>query len=136
MTENIGFTPEFEKRLEAAINRGVFRATELVREEILRRILQDAKSGRIYMRRSVAHQASAPGEAPASDTGNLVRLITTRYFPDQFLGQVVSSAEYARSLEYGSSRVAPRPHMRVSLETKRVEVEQAISDEIRVELER
>ena len=35
-------------------------------------IMEGGKSGTVYHRRSVSHTASAPGEAPANDTGRLV----------------------------------------------------------------
>ena len=38
----------------------------------LKRVIETgSRSGRVYFRRGVAHQASAPGEPPASQTGKL-----------------------------------------------------------------
>lgn len=61
------------------------------------------KSGRIYD----DHQASAPGEAPAIDTGALINSIQTEI--DGTEGAVSTNQEYAEYLEHGTSRMAPRP---------------------------
>ena len=121
-----------EERIRQAVHRGVKRGvvagTELVRNEALRLILHTAKTGRLYQRRGRVHQASAPGEAPASDTGTLVRNITTRYSEDgkAFVGIVAAHTHYAASLEYGTPRMAPRPFMRPALANKREEIDQAV----------
>ena len=41
------------------------------------KIQSPPKTGRIYRHGNVEHQASAPGEAPATDTGNLVNSIAS-----------------------------------------------------------
>ena len=46
-------------------------------ENILSDILTGPRTGRIYRRGGVVHQASAPGEAPASDTGELRQSIVS-----------------------------------------------------------
>lgn len=57
------------------------------------------------------HQASAPGEPPASDTGHLVtnsgieRVQTGLY-------KVWFGAEYAEALEFGTPTIAERPFLR------------------------
>lgn len=69
------------------------------------------KSGKLYKRgKKKTHQASAPGEAPAVDTGTLRRSILTQRDGD--LRAVVSvGAEYAVWLEFGTRRMAPRPFL-------------------------
>lgn len=115
--------------------RGAIAGANIVRNEVLRRILEDAKTGRIYRRRGVEHQASAPGEAPASDTGTLVRGITVEVDEATLTVRITNSAEYAAALEFGTDKIEPRPHMRVSLAEKRAEVEAAVGREIQLELE-
>lgn len=61
-------------------------------------------SGHIYN----GHQASAPGEAPAMDTGTLANSITTeRDAPGEWT--VYTGVEYAPYLEYGTVHMEPRP---------------------------
>jgi hypothetical protein len=115
----------------------VVRVTALgIKAEMIDEIEHGPKSGRIYERgqhqvnfttragaavsftarrgsKAKYHQASAPGEAPATDTGALVNSISM-----EMVGPVTTvdsvSAECARSLEFGSpsGRVAPRPFVR------------------------
>lgn len=118
-------------KLRKGAAEGVIIGTESVREEALRLILRTPKSGRIYRRRGVEHQASAPGEAPASDTGRLVGSITTRYENDNLRGFVQAATRYTRFLEFGTSKMAPRPYMRPALANKIQEVEARIAAKIR-----
>ena len=62
------------------------------------------KTGRVYAKKGTArHQASASGEAPATDTGALVNSIhATRESEAEW--QVAASAEYAIPLELARNR--------------------------------
>ena len=72
------------------------------------------KSGVVYGN----HQASAPGEAPAIDTGNLINSLQIEETGD--LEMTVSvNAEYAEALEFGTSKMAPRPFMEPATEAVR-----------------
>lgn len=114
--------------------RGVVMAANEVRNEILRLILETAKSGRIYTRRGVQHQASAPGEAPASDQGTLVREITVEVDIANVAARVNSGAAHSAYLEFGTPTMEPRPHMRQALINKRDEVTAIVAREIQIEL--
>jgi len=63
-----------------------------------------------YVRSYKSHQASAPGEAPATDTGNLVNSISNRHVK-LWEGEVRVSADYSYVLEFGGVHMAPRPFM-------------------------
>jgi len=60
------------------------------------------------------HQASAPGEPPAPDTG----MLRARRFQDvaivgnEVVGRVVVNSAQAAALELGTDRIAPRPALR------------------------
>lgn len=116
--------------------RGVIKGANIVRDEILRLIQQSPHTGLIYTRRGITHQASAPGEPPASDTGNLVQNITIEIDAQNLKATITSNAEYADALEFGTAKMEPRPYMRVGLENKADEVRAAVEEEIRLELER
>lgn len=76
------------------------------------------KSGRVYQRGKVTHQASAPGEPPATDTGFLVNSIMSD--EEKPLCWAVSvGAEYGAYLEYGTSRMGPRPFFVPSFDEER-----------------
>lgn len=79
-------------------------------------IMNPPKTGVTYKSGQRVHQASAPGEAPANDLGNLAGSGTTRRVA---LGhyQVVFSTPYAKPLEYGNAAgtILPRPYVRPAL---------------------
>lgn len=73
-------------------------------------LTQGPKTGRVYRIRGVDHQASAPGEAPASRTGRLVR--SFNYNVHGFYQmEVGEDAPYAGWLEDGTENMEPRPHL-------------------------
>lgn len=63
-------------------------------------------TGREYKRGSVTHRASAPGEPPAPDTGDLLRHVMWRVRNDgeRWFAEVGNSLPYAMFLEYGAAR--------------------------------
>lgn len=114
----------FLEMVKKAAFRGVMRATAIVHKEAINLIEHGEKTGRVYVkyRPHRVHQASAPGEAPASDSGNLVKLIQMRFDEKDLVGYVNSGAEYAAYLEFGTRTMEARPYMRVALAHKRVQV--------------
>lgn len=92
-----------------------------VDRDIKKRMQQSPASGRVYRRgkgrnRSRLHRASAPGQAPAIDTGRLINSIMFRQ-ETPLTATVSSNAIYARRLEYGGTDsrgvyIAPRPAWR------------------------
>lgn len=66
------------------------------------------KSGNEYNRRGRVHIASAPGEAPAVDSGFLINSIQTVVKSD-FEAEIVIGAEYAETLEFDMDRPFVRP---------------------------
>lgn len=121
---------QFMQRARAAVMRGIVKGCEGVRNESIRLINSGPKSGRIYVRRGVSHQASAPGQPPASDTGRLVNSITTEYQPDKMTGTVQYGTEYAAFLEYGTANMEPRPFARPALESQQQNIVDGIATEI------
>jgi len=77
--------------------------------------MSDSKSGRIYKRSQKIHQASAPGEAPAIDTGLLVNSIQVTDY-GRLGAMVYTNTEYADVLELGGRHILPRPYMRPAVE--------------------
>jgi len=99
--------PQVRSALDMAADRQVFRIANDIRNEAIRLILRTAKSGRRYG----DHIASAPGEAPASDSGRTVQTIRANHTPGSKRA-TVSAGAAAMKLEFGTSRMAPRPFMR------------------------
>ncbi len=83
-------------------------------------IAHGSPSGRIYKRGSVNHQASAPGEPPASDGGELLSSIT--HWDETADGLVVNVGSVlptARHLEFGTRKMAARPFLFPALDINR-----------------
>lgn len=125
------YSRQVADQVRAGAKVGVLAATEEVRNEVLRLILNTPKTGRISKRRGVTHQASAPGEPPASDTGRLVGSIRTEYDAEGLQGTVVASTNYAFKLEFGTPRIAARPFMRPALANTRGAVNDLIERAVR-----
>ena len=120
---------QYGAKAEAEIAKAVTAAALTITNDIKRAIQGPPKTGRIYKRgkRGRDHQASAPGEAPASDTGALASaIIYTKPNPLTAIVAVRADAtnekgkakplQYAVWLEYGTRRIAPRPSWRPAVD--------------------
>lgn len=98
------FGKDIEKQVTDAVN-----ATGLETISDVKRSIQSGpKTGRIYRRGTVEHRASAPGQAPATDTG---RLVSSIYFKrvGKYTAAIGSPLDYAQYLEFGTMKIEPRP---------------------------
>lgn len=106
---------DLDNRTERGIRQGFFRLGARFKQELNKQILEKNKTGRTYIRRDRAgrrrrHVASAPGQTPANMSGNYRRNIgfTLRGAQQLEVG-IREGAPYAKSLEMGTRRMAPRP---------------------------
>lgn len=93
-----------------------------VEAEAKRSIMQGQKTGKLYKRRTVTHQASSPGQAPANDTGRLVNSIASYVVRNGNYALVTAGkgiAKYAAMLEFGTSKMAARPFLFPAAEKSR-----------------
>lgn len=128
----VTFDPQsLSDRVRKAVMQEVIRGTEDIRNEAISLILHTEKTGRVYRRHSVEHQASAPGEAPASDTGRLINSITTEYDFQNMTGTINVGVAYGLFLEYGTKNIDPRPFLRPALANKGPAMEAAIATALR-----
>ncbi len=102
--------PLLAARLPEAVDE-IVRKTALDIEAEAKAKMSGPKHGRMYG----AHQASAPGEAPAVDTGKLKNAIRSE-FPKRGKAIVNVAAEYGAALEFGTRKIAARPFMRPAAE--------------------
>lgn len=100
---------EIVARISEGANRGVAGWIGLVEQRAVDLINNPPKSGRVYRRRGVEHQASAPGEPPASDTGTLVNARRIDLIPERLAARLTFTAAYAPHLQFGTRKMAPRP---------------------------
>ena len=115
-----------ETELQEPIKDTLRGVAQLIRGEAIKSIQSGSKTGRTYKRYNPTrtHRASAPGEAPASDTGNLVSNIMVQEKGDSI--EVQSNAEYSKFLEYGTSKMEARPFLFPAYEMSREKIVQAI----------
>lgn len=104
-----------DKEIKAAVRI----TAQAVRVHAQRSIARGTKSGTVYdktqPRRS--HRASAPGEAPATDTGRLIGSIRANVTGTS--ASVIADTVYAAALEFGTSTIEARPFLIPALERER-----------------
>jgi hypothetical protein len=127
---------EMEQRIRAAAMRGVASGLGMVEDHTVDLILNTQKTGRVYRRRGVVHQASAPGEPPASDLGTLVNSRHIELHPETLSGLLIWSSLHAWFMEHGTKHIEPRPFARRGLAEKLEDVQAGIANEVRAVLPR
>ena len=125
------------KELEKPFQEVVKGGGQLIRAEAVKSIQSGAKSGIVYEKYNPRrqHRASAPGQAPASDTGNLVSKIRVKQ-KNPNTTQVESGADYSAFLEYGTSKMQPRPFLFPAFEKSRAKITQAVFNRVTTAIER
>ena len=108
---------------------------QLIRGEAVRSIQQGSKSGKTYKKYNPTrtHKASAPGEAPASDTGFLVSNIRVKEQKDVVV--VSSEASYSKFLEFGTSKMLARPFLFPAFEKSKPKIAEVIFRKIKQSLD-
>jgi HK97 gp10 family phage protein len=118
-----------DKAIDTAIQREVKKGAVKIQRTAVLSIMRGAKNGKIYTdyyaivggrlvpvkKRAKPHRASAPGQAPATDSGTLAGSIVVEYDPDGKGANIIAKAAYAKWLEFGTDgkyRIAPRPFMK------------------------
>jgi len=118
-------------------SRGVRAANALRNAEL--EILKGQRSGRVYRKphtKKSTYTASAPGEAPARRTGalrlNWITGVDTKSNSGKGAVSIVayleSNTPYSGILEYGSSKMAPRPYVEKIKEQAKPEIERIMSE--------
>jgi len=82
-------------------------AADFMANEMKKSILTGAKSGQQYFSNGRRHQSSAPGQAPANNTGALVRSIKVKKNGRE--ATISIEKDYAIYLEFGTSKMRARP---------------------------
>lgn len=98
------------------IAQDLFRRGERVRTEA-ERLSAGPGRGRVYKRRGVIHQAAAPGDPFASDTGHTRATITVEMGVDGIglYARVGSNDQVLADQEFGTSRMPAHPVLRPAL---------------------
>jgi len=125
--------------IEKEIAAGLFASAKKIEGDAKKSILTGQKSGRVYVRGNVSHQSSAPGEAPASDTGRLVNSINGELVKGALESIVRAGSgvvKYARMLEFGTVRMAARPFFTPAVESNRRWIADRMKEAVRRAIQR
>lgn len=110
--------PEIARRLPTAAMEVVKETLEDIDRTVKAGMLSSG-SGRTYVRGGRAHTASAPGQMPAVDTGQLIASLKHEIARGKYKGYYYTDNEYAAFLEYGTSRMLARPFLTPGAERAR-----------------
>lgn len=117
--------PELKRRFPQIIQDIVDKTAADV-ERLAKESMQGPKHGLVYRRGAKNHQASAPGEAPAMDTGTLANSISVEK-SEPCVAIVGPHTEYAALLEFGTAHIAARPFMAPAAQKAKVKFLEALS---------
>jgi hypothetical protein len=96
------------KEAEAHVDKALSATGLELRGDIIKRYNHGPATGAIYRRGTIAHQASAAGEAPMTDTGRLAGTVDFKK-AGKLAVSVFTVAEYGPYLEFGTMDIEPRP---------------------------
>jgi len=118
---------EFSINADREIAQIVNGTAQNIRTHAIKSVQRGTKSGTVYEKTSPnrTHRASAPGEAPATDTGLLANSIKAEI--DGKKAEIVADTEYAAWLEFGTQKMQPRPFMFPAMEKERPKWEARLS---------
>lgn len=108
---------KYDKQLKQIIAVG----GQMVMNEAKQSIHSHGSSGRTYEKYNPrrTHTASSAGNPPNTDTGYLANNIYLEIDTDGLGADVESRAEYSEFLEFGTSKILPRPFLQPALEANR-----------------
>lgn len=111
---------KYKSTVEAIITKGA----NDVRNTAVKSINTQSGGGVTYQKYNPdrVHTASAPNTPPNTDTGYLVSNIHVVIDGDKLGASVESRADYSEALEFGTSKMAPRPFMQPALEENRPKI--------------
>ena len=116
---------KYSDSLKKNIIQKLFIGLNWVKNSAIDSITNGPKSGIQYPRRkggTKMHTASAPGEAPATDTGFLRSNIVAEVEKTTLTAIVESRAKYSEFLEFGTRNMKPRPFMFPALEENKPKI--------------
>ena len=128
-------TREVQANVNKELEKGLYACALKVEHEAKASIASGNKSGRIYKRGNITHKASAPGEAPATDTGRLISSINSYLNKlaglEAFVVAGRGVAKYATMLEHGTSKMAARPFMFPAVEKSKAFIQERLNKAVR-----
>lgn len=134
------FNSLLQKKTKEIVKNKVPNAIKLCCEQVRSTILDDmAKTPRnsdvsyYTYNKSTPHHPSLPGNPPAPDSGNLRSSIhyTVEGTGKNTVGRIGTDVEYGKWLEFGTSRMAPRPWLKPSLDKNSTFIKKQIMEALK-----
>lgn len=120
-----------ESEISKNVDKAIFIAAKLIRNDAIRGIQRGKKTGKKYKRRGIEHRASAPGEYPASDTGGLAGSIRiNRGFLEADVGSDKIYAKYLEPDSGNEGHMQPRPFLEPSFNKNKEKINKLIDKAI------
>lgn len=112
-----GILRNYDKQVQQIIKVG----GQMVMNDAKASIHSHGSSGRTYQKYNPrrTHTASSEGNPPNTDTGYLANNIYLEIDANGMGAEVESRAEYSEYLEFGTSKMRPRPFLQPALEANR-----------------
>lgn len=131
--ESLKNIKNFNEEVLTAVDQTLNQAAIIIAGKVRDKIHKGERSGRIYRLGRKGHyryhQASAPGEPPKSDTGNLASHTYSSH-PKFLEAHVISDAAYSEALEHGTYKMAARPFMAVTVSENKEMIDQMVHSSI------
>ena len=133
----------FYKDVGKEVGKAIFKGGRLVQSTAIKSIQRPQGVGQWVTRYHAGqapyeHLASAPGQAPNTDTGELVRGIQVEILgADVIVGVEASQDQKALALEFGNEdgTLAPRPFLFPALEQNREQIDTMIREAISAQID-
>lgn len=116
------FSKALEKKVKD-VDEGSVRFVRVTCQEVERTaksIMRDSPVNMAVSYGKKKHHPSFAGNPPAPDTGSLMRSVTHSVENENgqavgYVGSILSNPDYPRYLEYGTSKMQPRPWLKTAL---------------------
>ncbi len=113
----------YVKAFQGQVQKEINTTAVKIRSTAVKSIIRGEKTGRIYPpiknKRSKPHQASAPGQAPASDSGKLASSV--QMIPNEIPAYVYTNDIVGAYMEHGTKDIKPRPWLFPAAEENRAD---------------
>lgn len=120
-------------RVQRGLRRGLMNAGKMLKKNMQQEILRGVKTGRVYRirrgNRVKNHRASAAGETAANISGTYRKSVGFQAHGYDEL-EFGASADYAKYLEEGTSRMAERPGLRNTIEAHTGDIEKMLEEAV------
>lgn len=125
-------TGRVKKEVDNELQKALLAAAMKVHSEASKSLTDGKKTGRIYRRgKNIVHQASAEGEAPANDTGTLLQSLNFEVTKEKLEAKIFSRLKYAKMLEFGTTKIKPRPFMFPAFEKSKTWIQERLNKAVR-----